>query len=64
MKKIYVSDLICVNDSIEETRNFFEKNNIKRVEFFIENQDIEHSKKLEFILKSLKTESISFQASY
>ena len=26
MKKIYVSDLICVNDSIEETRNFFEKN--------------------------------------
>ena len=64
MKKIYVSDLICVNDSIEETRNFFEKNNIKRVEFFIENQDIEHSKKLEFILKSLKTESISFHASY
>ena len=29
MKKIYVSDLICVNDSIEETRNFFEKNNMR-----------------------------------
>lgn len=64
MKKIYVSDLICANDSIEETRNFFEKNNIKKIEFFIENQDIEHNKKLEFILKNLKTESISFHASY
>jgi hypothetical protein len=38
MKKIYVSDLICVNDSIEETRNFFEKNNIKSRVFYRESR--------------------------
>ena len=64
MKKIYVSDLICVNDSIEETKAFFEKNNIRKIEFFIENQDIEHTKKLKFLLENLKTESVSFHASY
>lgn len=64
MKKIYISDLICVNDSIEETKAFFEKNNIRKIEFFIENQDIEHTKKLKFLLENLKTESVSFHASY
>lgn len=64
MNNIFVSDLICANDSIEETKKFFKENSIKNIEFFIENQDIEHSKKLESLLKELELEKISFHTSY
>ncbi|MBM6690550.1 sugar phosphate isomerase/epimerase [Fusobacterium mortiferum] len=64
MNNIFVSDLICANNSIEESKKFFIENNIKNIEFFIENQDIEHSKKLESLLEGLELEKISFHASY
>lgn len=64
MNNIYVSDLICANNSVDETKKFFKENNIKKIEFFIENQDIEHSKKLKNLLLNLDIESVSFHASY
>lgn len=64
MNNIYVSDLICANNTLDETKKFFRENSIKKIEFFIENQDTEHSKKLENLLLELEIEKISFHASY
>lgn len=64
MNKIYVSDLICANDSYEETMNFLERNKIKNIEFFIEPYDEKHSKKLNKILENYPIESLSFHGPY
>ncbi|MFR3819117.1 MAG: sugar phosphate isomerase/epimerase family protein [Fusobacterium varium] len=64
MNKIYVSDLICTNDSYEEIINFFKKNRIKNIEFFIEPYDKEHTEKLDKILKNYSLESVSFHGPY
>ena len=55
MKKIYVSDLICVYDSIEEIRNFFEK--IQKNS--IENQELTSLR--DFLLPLLMNGQVGFK---
>lgn len=61
---VHISDLIFYDKSYEEIINFFKKNNIKKLEFFIEPLDEEYTKKMLKILNEYKFESISFHGPF
>lgn len=57
---IHISDLIFYDKPYEEIIYFLKKNNIKKLEFFIEPLDEEYTKKMLKILNEYNFESISF----
>ena len=61
---VHISDLIFYDKSYEEIINFLKKNNIKKLEFFIEPLDEEYTKKMLKILNEYKFESISFHGPF
>ncbi len=64
MNRVYVSDLICANDTFEEELSFLTENNITNIEFFVEPADSKHSEKLLKLLDVIDSTDVSLHGPY
>lgn len=64
MNKVHISDLIFYKKDKEEIIEILKKENIKKLEFFIEPLDKDYTEKMLYVLENYRFDSISFHGPF
>ena len=64
MNKVHISDLIFYKKDKEEIIEILKKENIKKLEFFIEPLDEDYTEKMLYVLENYRFDSISFHGPF